>query len=100
MSSYAVVWARNGIDEPPLAGELELGEGALRLSGGVCRNETQLRVPYDEILGLEHDPETRIGRCRAITIFSRNSGELLIATVGGVGLLTEISSILQQVLGG
>lgn len=99
MSSYAVVW-RKGIEEPPLAGELELGEGALRLSGGVCQNETQFLLPYGEILGLEHDPETRIGRCRAITIFSRNSGELLIATVGGIGLLTEIFAALQQSLVG
>jgi hypothetical protein len=43
---------------------------------------------------------TRIGRCCAITIFSRNAGELLVASVGGVGILTEIFAALQQTLGG
>ena len=98
MSSYAVVW-RAGDEEPPLVGELVLTADAVRLSGGDRVDETRLVLPYGEILGLERDSEMRIGRCRAITIFSRNAGELLVASVGGVGFLSEIFAALQQTLG-
>lgn len=98
VSSYAVVWRDD--EELLLSGRLELTEKALSLHGGDPRHEKQLVIPYGDILGLERDPETRIGRAQAITVFSRNAGELLIATVGGVGLLSDISTTLQQALGG
>ena len=98
MSSYAVVWRKG--EELPLSGRLELTESALSLHGGDRGNEKELVIPFGEILGLERDFGMRIGRCRAITIFSRNAGELLIASVGGVGFLSEIFTALQQTLGG
>ncbi len=69
MSSYAVVWRTDG--ELPLSGKLELAKDALWLEGGERGTETRLVIPYHEILGLERDSEIRIGRCHAITIFSR-----------------------------
>ena len=98
MSSYPVVW-RSG-DELPISGRLELTANALCLDGGDRGHEARLVIPYDQLLGLERDSLMRIGRCRAILIFSRNAGELLVASVGGVGLLSEIFSALQQTLGG
>jgi hypothetical protein len=94
--SYAVVWRND--DGLPRSGRLELTEEALSFHGGDRRNETRLVIPYGDLLGLERDPERRLGHCRAITIFSRNAGELLVATVGGVGLLSEIFASLQQAL--
>jgi hypothetical protein len=98
MASYAVVWQRG--DRLPLAGRLELTQEGLRLQGGSRGSEERVEIPSGEILGLERDSETRIGRCRAITIVSRNAGELLVASVGGVGILSEIFAALQQTLGG
>jgi hypothetical protein len=97
-SSYPVVWQTG--EELPLAGRLELTEEALRLYGGDRGNETRLVIPYGDLLGLERDPVRRLGRCRAITIFSRSTGELLVASVGGVGLLSEVFAALQQALAG
>lgn len=96
MSGYAVVWRND--EELPHAGRLELTEKALSLHG----RDRPLVIPYAEILGLERGSQTRIGRARAIMIFTkrRNAGELLVATVGGVGLLSEIFTALQQALGG
>jgi hypothetical protein len=98
VSSYPVVW-RSG-EEPQLsAGRLELADSALSLHGGSGQDPIQLVIPYGDLLGLERGEEVRLGRCRAITIFSRNTGDLLLATVGGVGLLSEIFATLQQALG-
>jgi hypothetical protein len=96
VSSYAVVWRSD--EGSPHAGRLELTEKALSLHG----RDRRLVIPYAQVLGLERGSQTRIGRSRAIRIFtdSRNAGELLVATVGGVGLLSEIFTALQQALGG
>ncbi len=100
MSSYPVVW-RHGEDGPLLSGRLELTENALRLrGGGDRRHEKRLAIPYSEILGVERGPEMRIGRCRAITIVRHNTAELLVASIGGIGLLNEIFAVIQQALTG
>jgi hypothetical protein len=93
-----VVWRND--EDLPLPGRLELTGNALCLDGGDRGSVQRLVIPYGEILGLERDSEMRIGRYRAITIFSRNAGELLIASVGGVGLMSEIFTALQQTLVG
>lgn len=98
MSSYGVVWRNE--EGAPLAGSLELTPKGLWLHGGYCGSEEHVHIPYGEILGFERNPQTHIGRCRAITIFSRDAGELLVASVGGIGILTEIAGALQQALTG
>jgi hypothetical protein len=99
VSSYPVVW-RNG-EEPQLsAGRLELTERAFALYGVTAGNPVELVIPYTDLLGMERGPELRLGRSRAMTIFSRNTGDLLVATIGGVGLLSEIFATLQQALAG
>jgi hypothetical protein len=97
ISGYAVVWRRD--EGLPLPGQLEMTKKELVLRGGTREREEGVRIPYHEILGLERDSETRSGRCRAITVFSRSSGDLLIASIGGVGILSEIWTALQQALG-
>lgn len=91
-----MVWRRG--EELPLAGRLDLTDSALRLQGGNGESREQLVIPYREILGLERGPQVKIGRSRAITIFRRDAGELLIASVGGVTFLSEIFAALQQVI--
>jgi hypothetical protein len=98
MSSYGVIWRNE--EGMPLAGSLELTQRGLWLHGGHHESEEHVHIPYGEILGLERDPQTRIGRYCAITIFSRTAGELLVASVGGIGILTEIVGALQQALTG
>jgi hypothetical protein len=88
MSSYGVIWRNE--EGMPLAGSLEFTQRGLWLHGGHHESEEHVHIPYGAILGLERDPQTRIGRYCAITIFSRNAGELLVASVGGIGILTEI----------
>ena len=96
MSSYAAVWqSRNGL---PHSGRLELTHSGLWLHGGSRESEERVGIPYGEILGVERDANTHIGPCRAITVLSRNAGELLIASVGGVGVLTDIFAALHGTL--
>ena len=97
MLSYAVVW-QNG-EEKPHSGRLDLTETTLFLEGGNRNNEMQVEIPYDDILSVERHSRNRVGTSRAITICSRNAGELLVASVGGAGLLGEIFTTLQQALG-
>lgn len=97
--SYAVVWARHP-EERPLAGRLDLTEHGLRLRGGNGEAREKLVIPSTEILGLERGPQVRIGGSRAITVFRRSADELLIASVGGVSVLGEIFTALQQMLTG
>lgn len=97
MPSYAVVWQEE--DGLPFAGQLELTSRGLWLHGGSRGSEQHVEIPFGQVLGVERDSERRIGRCPAITIFGRNTGELLIASVAGVGVLSEIFAALQQTLG-
>jgi len=88
-------------------GSLQIHRGAVRawlvpspghLHGGGRGAEERVQIRYGEILGLERDSKMRIGPCRAITIFSSNEGQLLIASVCGVGILTEIFAALHRTL--
>jgi hypothetical protein len=80
------------------SGRLELTSNGLWLHGGSRENEERIGIPYGEIVGLERDTKAHIGPCRAITVVSRNAGELLISSVGGVGILTEIFAALYGML--
>jgi hypothetical protein len=86
MSSYAVFWRNGGI---AFHGRLELDRHGLWLHGGERGHEIRVEVPYDEIVGAER-AGARIGPCPAIRIQTRAAGTLLIASIGGVGVLAEI----------
>lgn len=82
----------------PLSGRLELTEKGLCLHGGCRGSEQRVQIPYGEIVGLERDSQMRIGPCRAITIFSPSAGEVLVASVWGIGILSEIFAALHRTL--
>lgn len=86
MSSYAVFWRNGGI---AFHGGLEFDAYGLWLLGGERGHELRVEVPYDEIIGAERAGD-RIGPCPAIRIRTRAAGPLLIASIGGFGILSEI----------
>jgi len=91
---YAVVW-RTG-DGPTSCGRLELGEEELVLQGAGA--PAGLRIPFAELSSVE------IGRGKAERINGQNSVVLerpscervLVAALGGVGLLGEIVELLAR----
>lgn len=91
MSSYAVFWRSGGI---AFHGSLEFDPHGLWLQGGEQGHELRVEVPYDEIVTVKRDPDDRIGPCPAIRVQSRAAGSLLIASVGGVEILSEIQERL------
>jgi hypothetical protein len=96
MSSYAVFWRNGGI---AFHGRLELDPHGLWLHGGERGHEVRLEVPYDEIVSVERGAHDRIGPCPAIRIRSRAASNLLIASIGGVGMLGEILETLRPNIG-
>ncbi len=97
VSGYAVFWRTGGI---AFHGRLDFDSHGLWLHGGEREHELRIEVPYEEIVSVERDPRNRIGPCEAACVHTRAAGNLLIASAGGIGLLTEIVSTLQQALGG
>lgn len=93
MSSYAVFWRNSGV---AFHGRLEFDPHGLWLHGGERGHELRVEVPYDEIVGVERDPQSRIGPCQAIRIRTRAAGNLLIASAGSLGILGEIQDTLQR----
>lgn len=98
MSGYAVLWM--GEEQRPIPGRLEFEPQALLLQGGRRSEEAQVEIPYDEIVGLRRDLETRVGRYRGIRLEVRATGTFLIASLGGVGVLSEIFATLREMLAG
>lgn len=86
MSSYAVCWQSSGI---VFYGRLEFERYGLWLYGGERGYELRVEVPYDEIVSAERAGD-RIGPCPAIRIETRAAGSLLIASMSGFGILSEI----------
>jgi hypothetical protein len=86
MPSYAVFWRNGGI---AFHGRLEFDPHGLWLHGGEQGHEIRLEVPYDEIASAERAGD-RIGPCPAIRIHTRAAAPLLIASIGGFGILSEI----------
>ena len=94
MSSYAVLWQKAGGE--PHSGRLELDPHGLWLRGGRRDHEERIEIPYDEIVTAQRDPFASIGPNRAIRVDSRSAGPLLLASLGGAGILHEILATLQQ----
>jgi len=90
---YAVVW-RTG-DGPTSSGRLELGEDELVLHG---RDPTGLRIPLDELSSVEigRGPGERINGDKSVVLERRSCERVLVAALGGVGLLGEITDLLAR----
>jgi hypothetical protein len=90
---YAVVW-RTG-DGPPSSGRLELGEDELVLHG---RETTGLRIPFDELSSVEigRGAGERINGDKSVVLERHSCDRVLIAALGGVGLLGEITALLAR----
>jgi hypothetical protein len=90
---YAVVW-RTG-DGPPSSGRLELGEDELVLHG---RETTGLRIPFDELSSVEigRGAGERINGDKSLVLERHSCERVLVAALGGVGLLGEITDLLAR----
>jgi len=90
---YAVVW-RTG-DGPTSSGRLELGEDELVLHGAGSEG---LRVPFDELSSVEigHGAAERINGDRSVVLERHSCERVLVAALGGVGLLGEITELLAR----
>jgi hypothetical protein len=93
MSSYAVLWKKeNALAQ---AGRLELDPYGIWLHGGLRGQEVRVEIPYSEIEAVEHTRRDRIGPCRALCVHTRCNGEVMLATLGGPGVLGEILDFLR-----
>jgi hypothetical protein len=91
---YAVVW-RTGAG-PTSRGRLELGEDDVVLQGS---GETDgLRIPLDELSSVEigRGADERINGDRSLVLERRSCERVLIAALGGVGLLGELNDLLAR----
>jgi hypothetical protein len=87
---YAVVW-RAG-DGPLSSGRLEVGDDEVVLDGG----PEALRIPIEELSSVEigRGPGERINGDRSVVLERPSCERVLIAALGGVGLLGEITDLL------
>jgi hypothetical protein len=94
MESFAVLWSES--DHPPHAGRLELGAAELRFDG----RRTQ-SVPYAAIESVHvgRDREARIAGRPSLVLALAAGGPLRIASVGGVGVLSELAERLANLIG-
>lgn len=90
---YAVVW-RTG-DGPTSSGRLELGEDELVLHGAESEG---LRVPFDELSSVEigRGAAERINGDKSVVLERHSCERVLVAALGGVGLLGEITELLAR----
>jgi hypothetical protein len=91
---YAVVW-RTG-DGPTSSGRLELGDDDLVLHGSGDPNG--LRIPLDELSSVEIGRGTaeRINGDKTLILERHSCEGVLVAALGGVGLLGELTDLLAR----
>ena len=91
---YAVVW-RTG-DGPTSSGRLELGDDDLVLHGS--SEPDGLRIPLDELASVEIGRGTaeRINGDKSLVLERHSCERVLVAALGGVGLLGEITDLLAR----
>ena len=91
---YAVVW-RTG-DGPTSSGRLELGEGELVLHG--AGEPEGLRIPFDELSSVEigRGAGERINGDKSVVLERPSCERVLVAALGGVGLLGELTDLLAR----
>jgi hypothetical protein len=91
---YAVVW-RTG-DGPTCSGRLELREEGLILSGAAATEG--LRIPLAELSSVEigRAPDDRINGEKSLVLQRRSRERVLVAALGGIGLLSELNDLLAR----
>jgi hypothetical protein len=91
---YAVVW-RTG-DGPTSSGRLELGDDDLVLQGS--GEPDGLRIPFDELSSVEIGCGTaeRINGNKSLVLERHSCERVLVAALGGVGLLGEVTDLLAR----
>lgn len=92
---YAVVW-RTG-DGPTSNGRLELGNDDLVLHG--LGEPDGLRIPFDELSSAKigRGAGERINGDKSLVLERHSCERVLVAALGGVGLLGELTDLLAQV---
>jgi len=91
---YAVVW-RTG-DGPASSGRLELGDDDLILHGS--GEPDGLRIPFDDLSSAEIGRGTaeRINGDKSLVLERHSCERVLVAALGGVGLLGELTDLLAR----
>jgi hypothetical protein len=91
---YAVVW-RTG-DGPTTSGRLELGDEDLVLQGS--GEPDGLRIPFDELSSAEigRAADERINGDKSLVLVRQSCERVLVAALGGVGLLGELTDLLAR----
>jgi hypothetical protein len=91
---YAVVW-RTG-DGPTSSGGLELGDDDLVLHGS--DEPDGFRIPFDELSSVEIGRGTaeRINGNKSLVLERHSCERVLVAALGGVGLLGELADLLTR----
>jgi hypothetical protein len=91
---YAVIW-RTG-DGPTSSGKLELGADDLVLHGST--EPDGLRIPFDELASAEigRAAGERINGDKSLVLERPSCERVLVAALGGVGLLGELTDLLAR----
>jgi len=91
---YAVVW-RTG-DGPTSSGRLEFGTDDLVLHGS--GGPDGLRIPFDDLSSVDigRAADERINGERSLVLERQSCERVLVAALGGVGLLGELTDLLAR----
>jgi hypothetical protein len=90
---YAAVWRT--ADGPTSSGKLEVGADDLVLHGS---GEDELRIPFDELSSVEigRAAGERVNGHKALVLERHSCERVLVAALGGVGLLGELTDLLAR----
>jgi hypothetical protein len=93
-NEYAVVWRTD--HGPTCSGRLELGENDLVLNGAAAPQG--LRIPLSDLSSVEigRAPGDRINGEKSLVLERSSCERVLVAALGGVGLLGEINELLAR----
>jgi hypothetical protein len=91
---YAVAWRTD--DGPTCSGRLELGEDELVLHGSGAPE--RLRIAFNELASVEigRGADERVNGERSLVLERGSCERLLVAALGGVGLLGELNELLAR----
>jgi hypothetical protein len=93
-NGYAVVWRTD--EGPTCGGRLELGENDLVLEGAAAPEG--LRIPLSDLASVEigRAPGDRVNGEKSLVLERTSCERVLVAALGGVGLLGEINELLAR----